>query len=405
MKIGAFLRQNGRWLGAGALLTFLSSFGQTYFISIFADEIRGAYGLSHGAWGGIYTLGTSVSAAVMIWAGGLTDRFRVRVLGAVVLIGLIGACLMMASVRALWLLPVTIFALRFLGQGMCSHIAVVAMSRWFVATRGRALSVAGLGFAAGEAVLPILFVSLLLVIDWHLLWIAAAVVAGLSIPLLLWLLQTERTPQSVAETDQFAGMNNIHWTRNAAFRHWLFWFMVPALLGPSAFNTAFFFQQVHYAEVKGWAHIELVALFPLYTGFGICAMLLAGWLLDRFSAARLIVFYQLPLIVAFLIFAGAVSAWGALAGLLFLGMSQGANAVWPNGFWAEFYGTRHLGSIKAMATAVMVFGSAIGPGLTGFLIDAGVGIETQYNLVAGYFAIASVIMFIGVRRARVLLAR
>ena len=96
MSTLSFLRDNARWLSAGALLTFLSSFGQTFFISIFAGEIREGFQLSHGQWGGIYTMGTTVSAIVMVWAGGLTDQFRVRSLGAVILGMLMLACLAMA---------------------------------------------------------------------------------------------------------------------------------------------------------------------------------------------------------------------------------------------------------------------------------------------------------------------
>ena len=90
----------------------------------------------------------------------------------------------------------------------------------------------------------------------------------------------------------------------------------------------------------------------------------------------------------------------ALFGFFFLALSTGANMTLPNAFWAEFYGTAHLGSIKAMAAAVMVLGSALGPGLTGVLIDAGVGIEAQYMGVAGYFVFASAMMAIGVTQAR-----
>ena len=142
MRLTAFLRDNAPWLSAGVLLTFLSGFGQTYFISIFAGEIRSEFGLSHGEWGGIYSLGTTASAIVMVWAGGLTDRFRARGLGAVTLLALALACVAMATVSAAWALPFVIFALRFIAQGMTSHIAVVAMARWFGATRGRALSLA-----------------------------------------------------------------------------------------------------------------------------------------------------------------------------------------------------------------------------------------------------------------------
>ena len=400
-----FLRENAPWLSAGVLLTFLSSFGQTFFISIFAGKIMGDFGLSHGQWGGIYTLGTTASAALMVWAGGLTDRFRVRVLASIILILLALACVSMALNPVWWLLPVVIFALRFTGQGMTSHIAVVAMSRWFIATRGKALSVATLGFAGGEALLPLIFVALMLTWDWWALWGLAAVIAILGIPLILLLLRQERTPQSWAKSDQALGMLDRHWTRRQTLHHFLFWFMVPALLGPAAFNTAFFFHQVHFAEVKGIAHVELVAMFPLYTGISIAAMVLSGWALDRWGTARLIPYMQLPMVVAFVLFSISTGPLTTLFGFVFLGVTTGANTTLPNAFWAEFYGTGHIGSIKAMAAAIMVFGSAIGPGLTGVGIDLGLGIEAQYLLVATYFVFTSVMMGIGITRARPDLAR
>ena len=155
MTFFQFLRENMRWLAAGALLSFLSSFGQTFFIAIFAGEIRAEFGLTHGQWGGIYALGTGASAVLMLWAGGLADRFRVATLGGRVLALLALACTAMALNPSVLLLPVVIFALRFTGQGMASHVSLVAMARWFIATRGRALAIATLGFQFGEAVLPL----------------------------------------------------------------------------------------------------------------------------------------------------------------------------------------------------------------------------------------------------------
>ncbi|SEK83028.1 Major Facilitator Superfamily protein [Roseovarius azorensis] len=404
MPILAFLRDNAPWLTAGVLLTFLSSFGQTYFISIFAGEIRETFALSHGQWGGIYMLGTTASAVVMIWAGGLTDLFRVRRLAPLVLLMMAGACLFMALNPVWWLLPLVIFALRFTGQGMLSHLAVVAMARWFVAARGKALSIATLGFAIGEAFLPLIFVSLLVIYDWRMLWVAAGAVGVIGIPLLMLLLRRERTPQSWAQTGQSLGMGERQWTRGEALRHFLFWFMVPALLGPSAFNTAFFFHQVHFAGIKAISHVELVAMFPIYTAIGIVAMVASGWALDRVGTARLLPFMQLPMVAAFLLFAFAEGSGMVLLGFVFLALTTGANSTLPNAFWAEFYGTANLGGIKAMAAAVMVLGSAIGPGITGLGIDLGLGIEAQYVIVAGYFVFTTAMVTIGVARARPLLS-
>ena len=401
----SFLSENRRWLSAGALLSLLSSFGQTYFISLFAAEIRTDFGLSQGGWGAIYSLGTAASAAAMIWAGSLTDTFRARTLGVVVLGILAASSLAMAWNPFVVLLPVVIFALRLSGQGMCSHIAVVSMARWFVATRGRALSVASLGFAAGEALLPLVFVALLTVFNWRSLWVVAAGIALVGIPLLLALLRTERTPQSMADENQSTGMEAQHWSRRSALRHPLFWFMVPALLGPSAFNTAFFFHQVYFAQLKGWTHLALVSLFPLYTAVAIGAMVISGVALDRFGTARLIPLYQLPMVVAFAVFAMTGSLGYAAVGFVFLALTTGANSTLPNAFWAEFYGTQFIGSIKAMAAAVMVLGSAIGPGITGVLIDLGVDLPTQYLGVSVYFLLSSLCVWIGIRRYKTALPR
>lgn len=399
-----FLRDNAPWLAAGVLLTFLSSFGQTYFISVFAGEIREVFALSHGQWGGIYTMGTTASALAMVFAGGLTDRFRVRVLAPLVLVLMTGACLSMALNPVWWMLPVVIFALRFTGQGMMSHLAVVAMARWFIANRGRALSIATLGNAVGESLLPLIFVSLLIVYDWRMLWVVAAMIAIMGIPLILMLLRRERTPQSWAESSQSVGMGGMQWTRGQALRHFLFWFMVPALLGPSSFNTAFFFHQVHIAEVKQMPHVEFVAMFPIYTAVVIGSMFLSGFALDRFGTGRVLPFIQLPMILGFALFSVSDGPLVLLIGFVFLALTTGANSIVPNAFWAEFYGTANIGRIKAMATAIMVFGTAMGPGITGLALDLGLGIETQFAIIAGYFGFSTLMMTIGVVRARPSLA-
>ena len=244
----SFIINNIRWLSAGMLLTFLSSFGQTYFISIFSGEIRNTFELSHGNWGLIYGFGTFASAIIMIWAGGLTDIRRVRKLGPIVLYALSASCLFMALNPLVALLPVVIFCLRLTGQGMSTHIATVAMSRWFLSNRGKALSISNLGFSFGEALFPLFLVSGLIYFSWQKIWIIAALITLFSIPILIWLLRQERSLQSIDAKDQSLGMNKLHWTRKETISHPLFWFMMPAVIGQSAFNTAFFFSTGTFLE-------------------------------------------------------------------------------------------------------------------------------------------------------------
>lgn len=395
-----FILKNSRWLAAGTLLTFMSSFGQTYFISIFSGEIRNTFNLSHGDWGLIYGFGTFASAIVMIWAGGLTDIMRVRKLGPMVLCALSTSCLFMAFNPVVALLPVVIFCLRLTGQGMSTHIAAVAMSRWFVNNRGKALSISNLGFSFGEALIPLFLVSALIYFSWQKIWIIAALVTLFSIPILIWLLRQERSPQSIDTEDQSWGMNKLHWTRKKTISHPLFWFMMPAVIGQSAFNTAFFFQQVHFSEIKGWEHLSLVSMFPIYTGVAICMMILSGILLDKFGTAKLIPYFQLPMIIAFILFAFGETLYSALLGFIFLGITSGANTTLPNAFWAEFFGTKHLGSIKAAAAAAMVLGSAIGPALTGILLDFDISLNLQYVGISTFFIISSLLMWVGISRVK-----
>lgn len=400
MRTASFLRENAAWLAAGYLLTLTSSYGQTFFISLFAGEIRATFGLSNGQWGGLYTVATTASALVMVWSGVLTDRYRVRALGRYILIGLALACLAMSAVPSVLALGLAIFALRFTGQGMTNHIAVVAMARWFSATRGKALAIARLGYTTGEAFLPMIFVALLGVFSWRVLWLLAAAAALLAVPLLLMLLRRERVPSEMAGGEAALGMDGRHWTRGEMLRHRLFWLAIPLMIGPAAFGTALFFHQVHLTEVKGWALLDFVALFPLFSGLGFVSMLLSGWAVDRVGTARLIPWILLPFAIGFFLLARADSITAAAIAMALLGVTAGSMNTVPAAFWAEFYGTRHLGSIKAMAAAVMVFGSAIGPGLTGALIDLGFDFPRQMVGISVYFAIAAALMGFGVRSVR-----
>ncbi len=398
MRLIPFLVQNARWLLAGFALTFASSFGQTFFISVFAGDIRAEFGLSHGQWGGLYALATTASAAVMVFAGSVTDRFRVRSIAPVLFVVLGLAAISMSQVSAIWVLGLTIFTLRLLGQGMMGHTAMVAMGRWFVATRGRAVSIAGLGVALGEASLPVIFVALMGFYDWRFLWAGAGVALVLFAPVLMGLLKQERTPQSFGGDAGSLGLGGRMWTRLEVLRHPVFWAMVPTILGPAAWNTAFFFHQVHVAEVKGWSHLTLVSLFPAFTFTAVGAMVLAGALVDRIGSPRLAKLYLLPYAAGYLVLALTQSPAAMAAGMVLMGLSAGFHATLMTTLWAELYGTANLGAIRAMLGAVMVLGTAIGPGLTGALIDLGLTFPQQGIGVAAYFVMAALLARWGLTR-------
>ncbi len=399
MSLASFLRDNARFLLSGGLLSLTSSYGQTYFIAIFAGQIMAEFALSDGEWGLIYTLSTTISALVMLWAGALTDTFRVRSLALIVLPTLAALCILMGLNTSVAGLALIVFALRLFGQGMTSQLAITAMARWFVARRGLALSISAMGFAIGQSLLPILSAALLERIDWRTIWMLAALPVLLIIPLLLWLLSQERTPQSIATETNAVGMDGRHWTRKDVVTSPLFWMLMPMLLGPPAWGTSLFFQQVHIADVKGWDLIDYFALIPLLTAVSVCTTLISGQLIDRFGSSGISKLYLLPFAVSFLILGLADSLWMAGVGFMVFGIGAGFQATLPAAFWSEFFGTRYIGAIKAVSTSIMVFGSAIGPGISGVLIDLGYSFPEQCTGIAVYFVVAALMVWLGVRKA------
>ena len=397
-----FLLENLRWLSAGFLLTFASACGQTWFISLSATAIKQEYGLSDGGWGGLYTLATLASAALMFWQGSVVDRVSPRLVAIATVGGFAAAAAGMAVGQSVWILGLSLFLLRFCGQGMFGHIAMTAIGRWFVAQRGRAVAIANLGYPASEIILAAPVVLTIKTLGWRVVWMAAAGLLLLAVgPVISWLLAGSRTPQSMTAQQEQAGLGGRHWQRREAIRHWLLPALLPTLLTPGFMGTVLFFQQTNVASVKGWS---LVAMAPGFTCFalaGVIASFVAGWAVDHFGGARLLPLLLLPIGVGMAVIGPASHVIVWYVALAMMGVTMGiASALW-GAFLPTLYGTRHLGAIRSLSTTIMVFSTAIGPGLTGLLIDQGVDFPMQCQALAGWcFAVSAGSLFIKQRLNR-----
>lgn len=379
----AFLRSNLRFLGAGLLLTLFSAFGQTWFISLFAGHIRAAHGLSDGAWGSLYSLATLASAGLLFLRGALADTMPLGRLAPLVALGFAAACLGLAFAPSLWVLGVALFGLRFCGQGMFPHIALTAIGRWFRARRGRAVSIVLLGHPLGEAVMPLSVLALAAAVGWRTTWVLAAGLLVLVIaPALSVLFARGRLSEGDAAGDSAAGLGGRHWTRTEALRGWQFWALLPAILTPGFIGTVVYFHQVHIAAVRGWTLPAMATGYPAYAGMTVLGALGAGWIADRFGALRLLpgVLAPMGLGIALIWWSPVIPGWVVALGLL--GLTQGLSSTLWGALLPGLYGARHLGSVRALVTTAMVFSTALGPGLTGLLIDAGVGFPRQALVMA-----------------------
>ena len=74
-----------------------------------------------------------------------------------------------------------------------------------------------------------------------------------------------------------------------------------------------------------------------------------------------------------------------------VGITNGLANVLGSSTWAEIYGVKYIGSIKALTTALMVFSTAFGTALFGFLIDIGFTIE-YIAIVSGTYIFSSIML-------------
>ena len=404
MKISTreFLTIEWRFLLFGLLMALFSSLGQTFFISLFSSEIRAALSLSHGDFGTYYAMATLASAITLLWLGKLADIMRVEKLALMVLMSLSGAALFFSQVQSVAMLVIGLFMLRLFGQGMTTHTYTTAIARRYISARGRALSISQLGHTLGESIAPVSVVSMMLIIDWRTIWMILPFGALFILaPFLRYL--TQRTSLQdgggleglhIQKNTDIADANNIndahnnyvadidtgfdgqHWRRHDVIRHRTFWFGTMWLTAvPSYVLTGIMFHQIYLAGLKNITLANWTANYVLYAIFAVIGSLVAGQLVDRFTARRIAPYTLLPTALACICLYFADNVMGISVFFMLFGLAGGTPNAATTAIIAEAYGTRYLGEIKAIFLPISVFGSALSPMILGLMIDLGGGLE------------------------------
>ena len=128
-----------------------------------------------------------------------------------------------------------------------------------------------------------------------------------------------------------------------------------------------------------------------YSILSVITLFISGYLIDKFSSRKLLIYMNIPLLFSTFVlfqFNAEISSF-FFFGLL--GVTNGLANVLGSSTWAEIYGVKYIGSIKALTTALMVFATAFGTALFGILIDFGFSIE-QIAIVSGAYIITSIIL-------------
>lgn len=372
----------------GGLMSFWSSLGQTFFISLFSNEIRADLQLSHGDFGGYYAIATLASAATLIWLGKLADLMSVKKLSLITLSAICLAALHFSFIASTISLVIGIYLLRLFGQGMMFHVYSTSIARRYIIARGRALAVTGVGINIAESIGPAIIISLLSLYDWRQIWAGIALFALFSFAPLIPRL-TKRTPlqdglgwqKPGADDDmppsELGGMRRID-----ALKEPIFWTVIIWIIAVPSFTiTGLLFHQLYLAEAKGVTLLVWSAHYAFYAVAAVIGAFLSGILVDRFTAHQLATAAQLPIAFAALCLWLAPTSLALIGFFSLFGLASGMLSNTTSALLAERYGTRYLGEIKAMAQPITVIGSALSPVIMGVMIDAGASLGLLMGLV------------------------
>ena len=381
----------------GFIFTFFSSFGQSYFLGLFNSSIREALSITHGQFGSIYASATLCSSLLLIWVGKKIDDINIFKFAFFVIILLSFACFFFSKISSVFLLFIAIFLMRFSGQGMMSHTASTTISRYFTKTRGRALSISWFGLSSAEFIMPVLMVYLLTIIDWQNLWVIFSLTVLIVLPIASFLLIKNLNLDSREASDKDKKDVEIkQWKRREVIKDYRFYIISSNMLAMPWIFTGFAVFQSFVQSSKGWGPYVIAQSFMSYSVLSVLTLFLSGYLIDKFTSRKLLIYMNIPLLLSVIVLFFFDAPFTAFIFLGLVGISNGFANILGSSTWAELYGVKYLGSIKALTTALMVFATAFGTALFGFLIDIGFTIE-GISVVSGTYILISLILLFLVR--------
>jgi predicted MFS family arabinose efflux permease len=376
----------------GFIFTFFSSFGQSFFLGLFNSSIRDALSISHGQFGSIYASATLLSSLVLVWIGKKIDDVNILKFAAYVIIFLSASCFIFSKISSVIFLFIAIFLMRLAGQGLTSHTASTTISRFFEKNRGRALSTGWLGLSLAEFSLPVLIVFLLTFIEWRDIWLSISILVIIVLPVVSYLLVKDVKLDTREKSNSSNSTKEIRqWTRIEVLKDYRFYIISMTMLAMPWIATGSFVYQSFITTSKEWGPYIIAQSFMAYSIFSVITLFIAGFLIDKFSSRRLLIYMNIPLFLATIVLFYFNSQISSFLFFGMIGITNGLANVLGSSTWAEIYGVKYIGSIKALTTALMVFATAFGTALFGILIDYGFSIE-QIAAVSGAYILSSIIL-------------
>ena len=357
----------------GFLIIFFASYGQTFFIALFNDDIKNYYKLSDGEFGLVYAISTIVSSLLLINFAKLIDYIDLKLYSSLITIGLIIPCFIIYFLPSnIVYLFIIIFALRFFGQGAMGHAGTTTMARYFGEDKGKAISVATLGGTIGIMFLPIIVVYLKNFFSFKQIWLLSSVSLIFFFPILFITLADQKIRQK--RFQESIGERNKILTTMSVLKNKNFLTYLPITTAFSFIGTGLMFHQIFIFSEKDWT-LEMLGTGYLFFGvFSVIGLVFGGPMIDILDPKKAIIFILFPIFIALIILLIFDNFYFLIIYMSLFGFNLGISAPFTGSLWAVMFSLESLGTVKALFHAISVLASALSPLIFGYIIDWGFGI-------------------------------
>ena len=213
--------------------------------------------------------------------------------------------------------------------------------------------------------------------SWRTVWQGIAVLIILFLPFVI--LNTIKSINlDSREKDNISNLKKIKikdWRRREVIKDYRFYILSLNMLAMPWMATGVFVYQSFIADSKMWDVYTIPKAFMIYSITSILTLFSSGYLVDKFTSRKLIPIMNIPLLLSMIVLFYTHQEIYAYVFLGLVGISNGFGNILGSSTWAEIYGVKYIGSIKALTTAFMVFATAFGTAVFGILIDRGFTIE------------------------------
>jgi sugar phosphate permease len=371
----------------------------------FIVPLQDAFGWTRGQ----ISLGVTVTGytAIIVFplVGALMDRIGARqvLIPSTILFGLAVGSLYFLT-PSIWHFYAICILIPVLGAGTAPMTYSRLIVAWFDRRRGLALGIGLAGVGIGTALVPKIATAIMERYSWRESYVGLAIlIFVVAVPLLALVMRN--SPRDKGLLPDGDGLHEAHheterknWVVGFAARHALrqpvFWLIAASFVIVGLATSTVLIHMIPMMIDRGMTRAAAAGTFA-YLGIAIIlGRLLAGYLMDKFFAPRVVMLFMLaPVIGLAWLAMGATGVQAAVCAAL-VGMVIGAEFDAMAYLTSRYFGPRAFGQIYGYNYSAYKLGSATGPLIMGLAYDATGRYDGVLWAMAGILLLGSALMLL-----------